>query len=468
MNRNIRQTLLAPAVLLLAVTLGLAGCTQGEDALQGADGNNGARTLNINVGPKQGFISGFTSGDNADSNADGSAYSNDPATRSTVNEDTGAMAWEEGDRIFLYVAYTGASAKSYTLVRNAASAWDFYEGYVGTHDKDGNAVNLSDLTSFSGIPVPMGATAITQIIAYHTDNDTRPYYDRMVLMEGGSCDQLRQVISNPDMNAGITLALTHADVARLYFPGGLTPGKKYYPGGLQSIEAMFINQTGATSTSSNFSFTAAPDGSLAICLGGSNATGSQTVTLKEKDDDADDTNDKVVYTATFNVAVGSSYRCIIPAAGGVDPDSRPNLLIPDPIVPGNKVYAVNGYFVTAPDADESREYQWAANADATQMDSDPCAGHGNWRMPTMKDFEKMAGWAASNRWSQEGANTIVANIGSDTGAWNTAFPDGGYWSSVARTSSSSAWNMYSYGNGIANYTVDRKTYSLRVRCVQPQ
>ena len=464
MNRNIRQTLLAPAVLLLAVTLGLAGCTQGEDALQGADGNNGTRTLNINVGPKQGFISG-----NTDSNADGSTYSNDPATRSTVDESTGAMAWQKGDRIFLYVTYTGASAKRYTLVRNTAPAWDCYEGYVGTHDKDGNAVDLSGLTSFSGIPVPMGATAITQIIAYHTDNDTYPSTnERMVLMKGGSCDMLRQVISNPDMNAGITLALTHASVARLYFPGGLTPGKKYYPGGLQSIEAMFINQTGATSTSSNFSFTAAPDGSLVICLGGSNATGSQTVTLKEKDDDADDSNDKVVYTATFNAAFGSSYRCIIPAAGGVDPDSRPNLLIPDPIVPGNKVYPVNGYFVTAPDADESKVYQWAADIAATEMDSDPCAGHGDWRMPTMKDFETMAGWGTGNPWSQDGASTSDAAILSDKDAWNAAFPNGDYWSSVVRTSDFIVWYMTSYGNGSAHYNRDSKLNLNLVRCVQPQ
>ena len=466
MNRNIRQTLLAPAVLLLAVTLGLAGCTQGEDALQGADGNNGARTLNINVGPKQGFISGFTSGDNADSNADGSAYSNDPATRSTVNEDTGAMSWQEGDRIFLYVAYTGASAKSYTMVRNAASAWDFYEGYVGTHDKDGNAVNLSGLTSFSGIPVPMGATAITQIIAYHTDNDTYPSTnERMVLMKGGSCDMLRQVISNPDMNAGITLALTHASVARLYFPGGLTPGKKYYPGGLNSISEMLIDQSVGTVASNDFSFTAATDSSLVICI---TAAGSQTVTLKEKDDDDDNSNDKIVYTATFNVAVGSSYRCIIPAAGGVNPDSRPNLLLPAPIVPGNTVYVVNGYFVTAPDANANKTYLWAVNNDATQMDSDPCAGNGDWRMPTMKDFEAMAGWGTDNPWSQDGASASDTAILSDKDAWNAAFPHGGCWSSVAHASGSRAWGMYSYGNGTAAYSLDEKTNSSYVRCVQPQ
>ncbi|MCM0238789.1 DUF1566 domain-containing protein [Bacteroides fragilis] len=449
MNRNnIRQTLLAPVVLLLAAALGMAGCTQGEDTLPGADGNDGARILNINVGPKQGFLSG------------------DADSRSTVDESTGAMAWEEGDRIFLTVTYTGVSAEGqYTMVRNT-TAWDFYKGYVGTHDENGNAIDLSGHTSFNGIPVPTGATAITRIIAYHTDNDT--YLSNgmsMVLMEGGSCDQLRQVLDNPDMNAGITLELRHASVARLYFPGGLTPGKKYYPGGSFSIGIMQLGQTTGTSKSDLFSFTAAPDGSLAICIA---ENGSKTVTLKEKDADADDTNDKVVYASTFNVTFGSSYRCIIPAAGGTNPDSKPDLLKPAPIVANNKVYAVNGYWVTAPNADESKEYQWAASLDATKMDSDPCAGRGGWRMPTMKDFEKMAGWIASHPWSQDSEKENSIDIDSDKDAWNAAFPYGTYWSSVARASDSNAWSMYSFGNGAAYYNWLNKTTSYNVRCVQPQ
>ena len=135
MNRNIRQTLLAPALLLLAAaTLGLAGCTQGEDALQGADGNAGTRTLNINVGPKQGFRSG-----DADSNT------GNTTTRSTVDESTGAVSWQEGDRIFVLVGYIGVtpSRYCYTLVRTATDTWNVYNDYIGTHDESGNAIDLA-------------------------------------------------------------------------------------------------------------------------------------------------------------------------------------------------------------------------------------------------------------------------------------------------------------------------------------
>ena len=465
MNRNIRQTLLAPAVLLLAVTLGLAGCTQGEDALQGADGNNGARTLNINVGPKQGFISGNTDS-NAYSNAPGSTYSNDPATRSTVDESTGAMSWEEGDRIFLLTEYQDAAytKNRYTLVRTATDTWDIYEDYLTTYDADGNSINLSDHTPISAIKIPLGATGIVQVRANYTDNPTRLVStgNGADFLDGGSRDFMYFTAHSPSMDAAISLNMTRGYLTRLHFPGGLTPGKKYYVDNFSSKSS--FSETGSGSDV-KFPFTAAADGSLTLCA---EIEGNKTVTLKEKDDDADDSNDKVVYTATFNAAFGSSYRCIIPAAGGVDPDSRPNLLIPDPIVAGNKVYAMNGYFVTAPDANESKEYQWAVSTTATVMDSDPCAGHGNWRMPTMKDFETMAGWTTGNPWSQDGASTSDTAVTSDKDAWNAAFPNGLYWSSVARTSDSNAWIMLSGGYGTANYSWSGKTNTRNVRCVQVQ
>ena len=47
-----------------------------------------------------------------------------------------------------------------------------------------------------------------------------------------------------------------------------------------------------------------------------------------------------------------------------------------------------------------------------------------------------------------------------------SFPNGNYWSSVARTSDSNAWNMNSNGNGTANYNWNNKTNTNYVRCVQ--
>ena len=458
MNRNIRQTLLAPALLLLAaITLGLAGCTQGEDALQGADGNAGARTLNINVGPKQGFRSG-----DADSNAD---------TRSTVNESTGAMEWEEGDRIFLAIEGNdpATTMTTYTLVRKATDAWDIYEGYLTTYDAGGALIDLSAHNTISAITLLPGTTLLNAVQAYHTDCPTRlaeTGKNKVNILDGGSRDCVEAYETNVSIDAPLSLNLTRDRInnTRLHFPGGLTPGKKYYVDGKTSYKDFDIAPD-SWGTGVGMPFTAAADGSLTLCAK-IDGTG-QTVTLKEKDDDADDTNDKVVYSATFNVAYGSSYRCIISAAGDINPDNRPNLLKPDPIVSSNTVYVVNGYFVTAPDANERKTYQWAASETATEMDSDPCADHGGWRMPTMYDFEKMAGWTDSNPWSQDIQREVSARV-SDKDAWDAAFPGSTYWSSVARTSDSNAWIILSLPNGTASYRWTDKSVSLCVRCVQPQ
>ena len=466
MNRNIRQTLLAPALLLLAAaTLGLAGCTQGEDALQGADGNDGVRILNINVGPKQGFLSG-----DADNNTDSRSNGNDgaPGTRSTVDESTGVMAWEEGDRIFVLVECNDAANTKphYTLIRNAADGWDIYEGYLTTYDAGGNLIDLSAHTPVSAIKLPLGTTAIAYIRVNYTDSPTRYVpksgegiqdAERVAFLDGGSCDFMHTDIINPAMDASITIALTRSNLTRLHFPGGLTPGKKYYVDGFHSQTEFGEAYSGS---GTNIPFTADTDGSLTICFKVEGSS-SYNVTLKEKDTDA------VVYTATFNVAYGSSYRCIIPAAGGVNPDNRPDLLIPIPIVPGNAVYVVNGYFVTAPDANANKTYPWAASDAATVMDNDPCAGHGGWRMPTMKDFEKMAGWTVVRPWSQDAFRGYAIDIESDKNAWSAAFPlFGNYYSSDARSSDSNVWVMRSNNNGTGYYEWNYKSLPNYVRCVQ--
>ena len=177
---------------------------------------------------------------------------------------------------------------------------------------------------------------------------------------------------------------------------------------------------------------------------------------------------------TFNVRVGATGITVSSDDLGIadfdvqantDVEAKPK---PAPIVSGNNVWDVNGYWVTAPDADVNKTYQWAASDAANVMDSDPCAGNGNWRMPTMKDFEKMAGWTTGNSWSQDGASTSDTAVTSDKDTWNAAFPYGNYWSSVARTSSSNAWTMTSNGNGTARYSWYSKTNTFKVRCVQVQ
>ena len=137
---------------------------------------------------------------------------------------------------------------------------------------------------------------------------------------------------------------------------------------------------------------------------------------------------------------------------------------PTAITTGNKVYVVNGYWVTAPGA-ETDTYAWASSNEATQMENDPCAGHDNWRMPTMKDFEKMAGLSDTWPWTDGVANNDITIV-SDHSTWITVFPNGNYWSSVIK-SASEAWRMGSYGDGKGYYGWRSKTTSNFIRCVQP-
>lgn len=147
---------------------------------------------------------------------------------------------------------------------------------------------------------------------------------------------------------------------------------------------------------------------------------------------------------------------------------------PAPIVAANTVYRVNGYWVTAPDANLAKQYKWAASNSATVMDNDPCAGHGNWRMPTMKDFEKMLGWTNTWPWSQR-VGEDAKEILSDKVAWNAAFPIGDfpvgrYWSSDAcDIDITYAWFLEMENSGVAKYSVIYKNNDSKViRCVQPQ
>lgn len=163
-----------------------------------------------------------------------------------------------------------------------------------------------------------------------------------------------------------------------------------------------------------------------------------------------------LFVSTASVAGGTSP---VPASAA---DGTP----PSPIVPGNAVYPVNGYWVTAPSADASACYVWSYSRGATAMDKDPCSGHGNWRMPAMRDFSVMAGWQASCPWTQESGKDIHPVRG-NRDAWSVAFPNGVYLSSSDRAADSHVWAMYSDGNGKAGYTWDIKRAARNyIRCVQ--
>lgn len=461
-------SLLAPALLLCAATLGMTGCTQADDGLQNATGTvaRGGEPIRVSIAPKPGFTDGSI-----------------PGTRTTVGDD-GSFGWVEGtDNIYVRLTFNDAASTwmEHTWHRTSAAAthsymtgWKVYADWFLNPDKGA--------TEFTGDLVwPLGASKITVRAIYtdcwHTDSDGSVdggISVQYLKYSPGSTGDHMTFMKDFSLGEEIMVEFSHA-TTRLVF-NGLKPTTAYslkaggtaltFPTALWVVDFSLHNTKEQT-------FTSDADGKLVICAaldakldashkvslevmeGGPAGTSAGIVELTAKGSDADGWKmDGNMYTINF---VGS---------GSVNPGSRPDLLAPAPIVAGNKVYAVNGYFVTAPDANESKEYQWSSSPTATVMDSDPCAGHGDWRMPTMKDFETMAGWSEVWPWSQE-VSGDDKDIASDAAAWYTAFPDGSYWSSVARTSNFVAY-MESYYEGRGSYSWSGKTYSFRVRCVQEQ
>ena len=473
-QKNNILSALAPALLLCAAVFGMAGCTQGEDALQGAGATaQGGEPIHVSVAPKPGFTDGTdTTGGSS------------TGTRATVGDD-GTFGWTENtDHIYIYITFNDElSTKLINSWRCEHDAVDDYYPTIKDWRPQHGWTMSGDNTDGDEISWPLGASQAV-VNAFYTDvprsavggNEDNPTSLTLNYSAGGTGDHM---IFTKTLTLGEALTLDfHHATTRLVFTG-LKANTAYSlkaGGTALTFPTVLTVASFSLGTPTEQTFTSNADGKLVICAalddklnatthkvslevmeGNASGTSVGTVELTARGSDADGWKmDGYMYTVNF--ANGS---------GAVNPDNNPDLLAPAPIAAGNKVYAVNGYWVTAPNADESKTYQWAASTAATVMDSDPCAGYGNWRMPTMKDFEKMAGWTTSNPWSQD---TSISNtdINSDRDAWNTAFPSGDYWSSVARTSDSKVWGIKSLGGSLARYGWESQTSLINVRCVQPQ
>lgn len=135
---------------------------------------------------------------------------------------------------------------------------------------------------------------------------------------------------------------------------------------------------------------------------------------------------------------------------------------PSPVASGNAVYEVNGFWITAPAANEGQTYAWTAT-------SSLCTGNGNWRMPTMKDFEEIFGWTTRLPWSPENCYN-VQNL--RYGAFSRAFPLNGFtcswWSSTERDDSNAYEFSIENSGATAKYSYTGKSRGYGVRCVQKQ
>lgn len=471
-QKNNILSALAPALLLCAAVFGMAGCTQGEDALQGAGATaQGGEPIHVSVAPKPGFTDGT---DTAGGSSTG--------TRATVGDD-GTFGWTEGtDKIYVYIMFNDGVSTTYmhTWTPAAGASSSYITGWKVLKNWDGAG------TEFTGDLVwPLGASSVS-IVAFYTDctvgNSLHGEGEASALPlsynSGATGDHMRLEKRNLSRGEALTVDFNHA-TTRLVFTG-LKASTAYslkaggtaltFPTYLKIKNLTLLDEAEQTFTSDAYGklvICAALDDklnatthkvSLEVMEGNASGTSVGTVELTARGSDADGWKmDGYMYTVNF--ANGS---------GAVNPDNNPDLLAPDPIVAGNTVWKVNGYYVTAPDAVVNKVHHWAATDGATQMDFDPCAGKGDWRMPTMYDFQNIAGWTTTLPWSPNVSIGVETDVTSDTNAWLNAFPAGDYWSSVVYAADETqAWCMHSEGSGTAYYGSLRKTSNVNyIRCVQ--
>lgn len=178
---------------------------------------------------------------------------------------------------------------------------------------------------------------------------------------------------------------------------------------------------------------------------------------------------------TFNVLVGATGVVGVELESGtgvadftpveVVPAEAEALIPPSPIAEGGKVYSLNGYWVTAPEVG-TKTYPWNSDTGSTAA-SNLCDRRGGcWRLPTMKDFEAMAGWTVIWPYSDE-VGTDAKDVLPDKEAWSAAFPSGSYWSSTVRASDSKLGMIRTYVGNV-NYNWAEKSTPMSVRCVWRQ
>lgn len=467
LNNHILSAL-APALLLCAAIAGMAGCTQGEDVLQGAGTvAQGGEPLHVSVAPKPGFTGGTdTTGGSS------------TGTRATVGDD-GTFGWTEGtDYIYACITFNDAATTTlyHTWQRTPAvethsymTGWKVLKYWGGSEEYSG------------GLVWPLGANTVT-VRALYTDC-TLGITEGEVTKQGldysnGTTGDHMIFQKTLTLGEDLTVDFHHA-TTRLVFTGlKATTAYSLKAGGTALTYPTLLTVADfSLGTPAEHSFTSDADGKLVICAaldGKLNAT-THKVSLELMEGDAPGTSvGTVELTAMGSDADGwkmDGYMYTVNFANGsgtVNPDNKPDLVAPDPIVAGNTVWKVNGYYVTAPDAGVYKVYHWAATDGATQMDFDPCAGKGDWRMPTMYDFQNIAGWTTTLPWSPNVSIGVETDVTSDTNAWLNAFPAGDYWSSVVYAADETkAWCMRSEGSGTAYYGSLMKTSNVNhIRCVQ--
>lgn len=474
MKRFNTLTNLAPA-LLLAAALGMAGCSQSDDTPITAGTARGGEPLLISVASKPGFA--------------------DAATRGSVADD-GTFAWEAAvsggrlaDMIYVYITFNDAAAT--TLIQT----WVYDPGAQHAYVTDWRPTrSWSEKGNYGDDPAmptwPAGATQAT-VRAFYTDAKRT---DTTVDADGsgnaaitwdyseGTGDYLIFTGTIP-ANSPIVIDFKHDTNARILFKG-LTPDTEYKiqynlrsaagGGNVVKYPTKLIAPAFTLSDDAAQTFRSDAAGNLAICTDlNKSLTGAMGwVEVELLEVVGGTTVAKATLSELSYDFAGRRYTVNLADGGPINPDDTPDLMKPAPITPGNGVYLVQGYWVTAPDADATKHYgKWSSDDNATEMENNPCKGHGSWHLPTIQEFEVMWDLTTTRPWSETVALTLMSAPNSLPG-WRDAFDgDIHFWSStVVEADKTQIWTMSCEPAGIRYYKDTRDGSStgmpILVRCVQ--
>ena len=467
-----KQPLVTPAlllfalVLLLALTLGLTGCSQDDNApVSATQLARGGEPISISVAPKPGF-----------------ADINNPGTRNTVADD-GTFSWQstvlgvsESDNICVHIAFNDAAATQlfHSWAHEAGSHFYMTDWFPMAEWPTG--------TDASDIVWPVGASKVT-VRAFYTDckytgsHSTSPTSQSFDYSQGTGDHMIFQkafALGEP-----IVVNFSHS-TTRLVFKG-LTPATAYslnVAGTPMTFPTVLTVADFSLGSPAAQTFTSDANGKLAICADLDSkinaATGKLSLELMTVGVSAGTT--ELTAKGAAGAYVMNGYQYTVNVAGGsgpVNPDSHPDLLPPAPIVPGNTVYEVNGYYVTAPGSDEINDrYSWATFETADPCTTGAAAGKG-WKTPSMKDFEAMLGWSQTNPWTDSSSTDTNRTYTMTTDA-ATAFLISGagdhFLSSDAVTGDmDSYWSLLVTSPDNAGYAKSKKTIDTDLmRCVKKQ
>lgn len=221
MKKNLIHTLIAPALLLAALALGMTGCERMLDATPDAEPStdpnfSAGQPLYITVASKPGFTALDPDG----------ATSPDAGTRSSVDPGTGTFGWTDGDVIYLTFAFDTAPNSA------IMQTWKYTPGTPAAGNCPPNWTATDDWTTdASGAPAtaltwPTGATSV-EVKAFCTDNKRSniSFPTGIILyVFSGTCDHM---LYSGSFSTGseISIELKHV-TTRLVFTG-LKPGDDY-------------------------------------------------------------------------------------------------------------------------------------------------------------------------------------------------------------------------------------------------